>query len=63
MKPKDILLQWVDAFNRADDELITLMQKFRWWDKAIDEIQELIPLLHDNDLERVKREIERRLTK
>jgi len=48
--------------KRFDDELITLMQKFRWWDKAIDEIAELIPLLHDNDLERVKREIEWRLT-
>ena len=23
MKPKDILLQWVDAFNRADVESIT----------------------------------------
>ena len=49
--------------KRFDDVLIALMQKFKWWDKAIDEIQELIPLLQDNDLERVKREIERRLTK
>ena len=43
--------------KRFDDELIALLHEFRWWDKAIDEIQELIPLLHDNDLERVKREI------
>ena len=48
--------------KRFDDELIALLQKFRWWDKAIDEIQGLIPLLHDSDLERVKREIESRLT-
>jgi len=51
------------ARKRFDDELIALLQEFRWWDKEIDEIQELIPLLHDNDLERVKREIERRLAK
>ena len=25
MKPKDILLQWVDAFNRADVENITML--------------------------------------
>ena len=49
--------------KRFDDELIALLQEFSWWDKAIDEIQELIPLLHDNDLERVKQEIERRLAK
>ena len=49
--------------KRFDDELIALLQEFRWWDKAIDEIQELIPLLHDNDFERVKQEIERRLAK
>jgi len=49
--------------KRFDDELIALLQEFRWWDKAIDEIQELIPLLHDNDLGRVKQEIERRLAK
>jgi virginiamycin A acetyltransferase len=32
---------------------------FKWWDKPIDEIQKLIPLLHDGDLERVKREIKK----
>ena len=47
--------------KRFDDELIALMQSFKWWDKKIDEIQELIPLLSDNDLERVKRAIKERL--
>ncbi|MCL2035724.1 MAG: CatB-related O-acetyltransferase [Oscillospiraceae bacterium] len=47
--------------KRFDDELIALLQAFKWWDKPIDEIQALIPLLHDNDLERVKREITRRI--
>jgi virginiamycin A acetyltransferase len=46
--------------KRFDDELIALLQAFKWWDKTIDEIQELIPILHDSDLERVKREIRSR---
>jgi virginiamycin A acetyltransferase len=48
--------------KRFDDELISLMQKFKWWDKTVDEIQELIPLLNDSDLERVKRELKKRLS-
>jgi virginiamycin A acetyltransferase len=47
--------------KRFDEELTSLLQAFRWWDKPIDEIQELNPLLHDSDLERVKREIKERL--
>ena len=47
--------------KRFDDELIALMQSFKWWDKTIEEIQELIPLLSVNDLERVKRAIKERL--
>ena len=47
--------------KRFDDELIALMQSFKWWDKTIEEIQELIPLLSDNDLERVKSAIKERL--
>ena len=43
--------------KRFDDELIELLQDFSWGDKPIDEIQRLIPLLHDNDLEHVKREL------
>jgi len=43
--------------KRFDDELIALLEKFKWWDKPIDEIQTLIPLLTDNDLERVKHEL------
>jgi virginiamycin A acetyltransferase len=48
--------------QRFDDELISLMQEFQWWDKPIDEIQELIPLLNDGNVERVKSEIARRLS-
>ena len=47
--------------KRFDDELIQLLQAFRWWDKTVDEIQVLIPLLNDSDLEQVKRGIKKRL--
>ncbi|MDR2578064.1 MAG: CatB-related O-acetyltransferase [Chitinispirillales bacterium] len=40
--------------KRFDDELIELLLAFKWWDRSIDEIQELIPLLSDGDLERVR---------
>lgn len=43
--------------KRFDDELIQLMLRFQWWDKAIEEIDRLIPLLTCSDFERVKREI------
>lgn len=40
--------------KRFDDELIELMLKFKWWNKEIDKINSLIPLLSDNDTNRVK---------
>ncbi len=43
--------------KRFDDELIELLQKFKWWDKEIDEINTLIPILSNSDLEYVKNEI------
>jgi virginiamycin A acetyltransferase len=47
--------------KRFDDELIDLMLRFRWWDKPVEEIQQLIPLLGNSDLEQVKHEIKERL--
>jgi virginiamycin A acetyltransferase len=47
--------------KRFDEELIELMQRFEWWDKSIDEIDELIPLLTCSDLDKVKKEIKKRL--
>jgi virginiamycin A acetyltransferase len=47
--------------KRFDDELVALLEAFRWWDKTIDEIQTLVPLLSCGDLERVKRELGERL--
>lgn len=40
--------------KRFDDELIDLLLRFRWWDKSIDEINELLPLLTCSDLEKVR---------
>ncbi|MDR1644776.1 MAG: CatB-related O-acetyltransferase [Tannerellaceae bacterium] len=43
--------------QRFDNEMIDLLLKLKWWDKSIEEIQQLIPLLTDNDLEKVKENI------
>ena len=43
--------------KRFDNELIDLMLKFKWWDKSIDEIDKLIPILTCGDLKKVKAEI------
>ena len=47
--------------KRFDDELIGLLLKFRWWDKEIDEVNALIPLLTCSDLEIVREKIKERL--
>lgn len=47
--------------KRFDDELIDLMERFEWWEKEIEEINDLIPILTSNDLETVKAEIKARL--
>ena len=45
--------------KRFDDELIDIMEKLKWWDKSIEEINGLIPLLTSSDLEKVKEELSR----
>ena len=47
--------------KRFDDELIDIMLKFKWWDKSIEEINELIPILTCSDLKKVKKEIKARV--
>ena len=47
--------------KRFDDELTALMLKFKWWDKSIEEINALIPILTCSDLEKVKMELKARL--
>ena len=43
--------------RRFDDELISLILKWKWWDKTIEEIDALIPVLTSSDLKKVKEEI------
>ena len=47
--------------KRFDDDLIDLLLRFKWWDKSVEEIQSLIPILTSGDLEKVRRELEARL--
>ena len=47
--------------KRFDDDLIGLLLRFKWWDKSIEEINSLIPILTCSELEKVRNEIEARL--
>ncbi|MBR6200221.1 MAG: CatB-related O-acetyltransferase [Spirochaetales bacterium] len=47
--------------KRFDDKLISLLECFKWWDKPIEEINELIPILTSGDVEMVRKEIRDRL--
>ena len=47
--------------KRFDDALIDLLLRFRWWDRPVDEIDALIPLLTSGDLEAVRAELAARL--
>ena len=47
--------------KRFDDELINLLLRFKWWDRSVEEINALIPVLTCSDLERVKQELKERL--
>ena len=45
--------------RRFDDELTDLMQRLKWWDRSVPEIQAMIPILCSSDLEWVKQQISR----
>ena len=47
--------------KRFDDELTALLLQFKWWDKPVDEINRLLPILTCNDLEKIKAELKARL--
>ena len=47
--------------KRFDDELIELMLRFKWWDKPIEEINNLIPVLISSNLAEVKTRIKQML--
>ena len=48
--------------KRFDDELTGLLLRFKWWDKSIEEIDGLIPLLTCSDTEKLREELKKRLT-
>ena len=43
--------------KRFDDELIDLLLKLKWWDRSIEEIDCLIPILTCSNLENVRKEL------
>lgn len=47
--------------KRFDDELTELLLRFKWWDLPPDELAEVMPLLCDADLEKVRRELKTRI--
>ena len=40
--------------KRFDDEMTELLLEFKWWDRSIEEIDSLIPILTCSDIEKVK---------
>ncbi len=47
--------------RRFDDEMVELLTEFKWWDKSIDDINRLIPILTCSDIEKVKTEIKKQM--
>jgi virginiamycin A acetyltransferase len=48
--------------NRFDEELTALLLQWKWWDKSIEEINELIPILTNPDLTIVKSQLKELLS-
>ena len=46
---------------RFDDEMIALLEQFRWWDKPIEEIDALLPVLSNSDIEKVREFLKERV--
>ncbi len=47
--------------NRFDDELKDLLLRWKWWDLLPEELVDVLPLLCDEDIEKVKQEIRARV--
>lgn len=45
--------------KRLDPELIEIMEKLKWWDKSIEEINSLIPILTCSELNKVREELKK----
>ena len=48
-----------ESRKRLDPELIEIMEKLKWWDKSIEEINSLIPILTCSDLNKVREELKK----
>ena len=49
--------------RRFDEELTDLMLAWKWWDRPVEEIDSLIPILTNSDLDAVKRQIRELLSR
>ena len=49
--------------KRFDDEMTRLLLEFKWWDKSVEEIDSLIPILTCSDLATVKEKIKEMIGK
>lgn len=47
--------------KRFDDELIGFLLELKWWDKSVEEVNALIPLLTCSDLEKVRKKLKEKL--
>lgn len=47
--------------KRFDDEMIDLLQRLKWWDMNEDSLVEILPMLCNNDLDSVKKQIRKLL--
>ena len=45
--------------KRFDNQLIKLLLKLKWWDKSVQEINDLIPILTDDNLAEVKKKLKK----
>lgn len=43
--------------KRFDDELISLLEELKWWNKSVEEVNALLPILTNSNLEYVKQEL------
>jgi virginiamycin A acetyltransferase len=45
--------------KRFDDKMIEFLLALKWWDKPIEEIKRIIPLLHESNLKKAKQMLKR----
>ena len=46
---------------RFDEETIGLLLKLKWWDKPIEEIKKIVPVISSGEIKDIKKELERLL--